>query len=252
MDSDSNTAVTCSSTTRHHILSNMQDHLMQLLQMMQFWKVESFVVSLTNNVFGSDVKINQDSIDGYERLSVDISTFNEDGLGDLFTVGISMPIRMVQYQDSFSWSKYCCCLFPINLSRMVSEMDNAHELFHQNMTEFCQNDIDGSLDSLLNAITIESLETYLKTFYVPLLDIDQISSIWDQLLPNEKQWTLSQRKYGNLQAKQQLFLFQSSHQYFISVSRNIDFLNQLWNCYSSFNFKPNQLQKNIWCFLGIY
>ncbi len=27
MDSDSNTAVTCSSTTRHHILSNMQDHL---------------------------------------------------------------------------------------------------------------------------------------------------------------------------------------------------------------------------------
>jgi hypothetical protein len=30
-DSDSNTVVTCSLTTRHHILSNMQDLLMQLL-----------------------------------------------------------------------------------------------------------------------------------------------------------------------------------------------------------------------------
>ncbi len=38
---------------------------MQLLQLMQFWKVESFAVSLTNKVIGSDVKINQDLIDGY-------------------------------------------------------------------------------------------------------------------------------------------------------------------------------------------
>jgi hypothetical protein len=73
---------------------------------MQFWKVESFAVSLTNKVIGSDVIINQDSIDGYERLGFDIRTFNEGGLGDLFTIDISMPVRMVQYQDSFSWSKY--------------------------------------------------------------------------------------------------------------------------------------------------
>jgi hypothetical protein len=32
-DSDSNTVVTCTLTTRHHILSNMQDCLMQLLQL---------------------------------------------------------------------------------------------------------------------------------------------------------------------------------------------------------------------------
>jgi hypothetical protein len=113
--------------------------------LMQFWKVESFAVSLTNKVIGSDVITNQDSIDGYEGLGFGISTFNEDGLGDLFTIGVSMPIRMVQYRDSFSWSKYCCCPFPIDLSRMISEMNNAHELFHQNMTEFLQTDIDGSL-----------------------------------------------------------------------------------------------------------
>ena len=65
-------------------------------------------------------------------------------------------------------------------------MNNIHELFHQNMTEFLQTDVDGSLDFLLNPITIESLEEYLKTFYKPPLDIEQISSIWDQLLPNKK------------------------------------------------------------------
>jgi hypothetical protein len=52
------------------------------------------------------------------------------------------------------------------------------------MSEFLQTDIDGSVDFLLNAITIQSLEKYLKTFYTPPLDIDQISFIWDQILQN--------------------------------------------------------------------
>ncbi len=70
---------------------------MQLLQLMQFWKIESFSVSLTNKTICSDVIINQDSIDRYEGLDFDMSTFNQDGLGDLFTIGMSMPTCMVQY-----------------------------------------------------------------------------------------------------------------------------------------------------------
>jgi hypothetical protein len=65
-------------------------------------------------------------------------------------------------------------------------MKYVDELFRQNMTEFLQSDIDGSVDFSLNAITIQSLEKYLKTFYTPPLDIDQISSIWDQILCNKK------------------------------------------------------------------
>ncbi len=64
---------------------------------------------------------------------------------------------------------------------MISEMNNVDELFCQNMIEFLQTNIDGSVDFLLNAITTESLDKYLKTFYTPLLDIGQISSIWDQI-----------------------------------------------------------------------
>jgi hypothetical protein len=112
MDLDSNTVVTCSMTIRHHILSNMQDQLIQLLQLMQFWKTESFSLSLTNTVIGSDVKINQDSIDGYKGLGFDIGNFNKDGSDDVYIIGISMPIHMVQYHYSFAWSEDSRRLFP--------------------------------------------------------------------------------------------------------------------------------------------
>jgi hypothetical protein len=146
-DSDSNTVVTCSLTTRHHILSNMQDHLVQLLQLMQFWKNESFSLSLTNTIIGSDVKIKQDFIHGYMGLGFDMSNFNEDGSDDVYTFGISMPICMVQYHDSFTWSKYSHCLFPNNLPKMtILEMSNVDDLFRQTMIEYLQTDIDGSVD----------------------------------------------------------------------------------------------------------
>jgi hypothetical protein len=64
--------------------------------------------------------------------------------------------------------------------------DNDNEAFHQNLTEFVQTDINGSIDFSLNAITIQSLEKYLKTFYTLSLNIDQISCIWDQILPYPK------------------------------------------------------------------
>ncbi len=140
---------------------------------MQYWKNESFSLKLTNTVIGSVVKINQDSIHGYMGLGFDMSNFNEDSSGDVYTFGISMPIRMVQYHDSCTWSKYSCCWFPNDLPNdfskmMISETNNVDDLFRQNMTEFLQTDIGGSFDFLLNAITIQSLENYLKFLYASI------------------------------------------------------------------------------------
>jgi hypothetical protein len=52
-------------------------------------------------MIGSDVKINQDSIYGYEGLGFDMSTFNEDGSDGVYTVGISMPIHMIHIKTLF-------------------------------------------------------------------------------------------------------------------------------------------------------
>jgi hypothetical protein len=123
-------------------------------------------------------------------LGFDMSHFNEDGSDDVYTFGTCKPIRMVQYRDSFTLSKNSQRVFPIDFSndfseKMISEMNNAEELFRQNMTEFLT-DIDGLLDFSLSATTIHSIEKYLKTFYMPPLDIDGISSIWDQILQTDK------------------------------------------------------------------
>jgi hypothetical protein len=189
-DSGSNSVVTCLLTTRHHILSNMQDRLLQLLQLKQFWTTGSFSLKLTNSVFGSEVMINQDSINGYMGLGFDMNHINEDGSDDVFLFGTCKPIRIVQYRNSHTWSKYSQRVFPIDLlddfsERMISEMNNVDELFRQNMTEFLQTDIDGCLDFSLSVTTIHTIEK-LETFYTPPFDIDRISSIWDQILKNSK------------------------------------------------------------------
>ncbi len=120
-------------------------------------------------------------------LGFDMSNFNENGSDDVYTFGISMPFCMAQYHGSFTWSKYSRHLFPNDLPKITTyKMNNVDDLFHQNMIEFLEADIDGSVDFSLNAITIQSLKKYLKTFYMPPLDIVQISSIWDQILCNPK------------------------------------------------------------------
>ncbi len=95
----------------------MQDRLIQLLQLLQYWKNESFSLSLTHTVIGSDVKINQDSIHGYMGLGFDMSNFNEDGLGNVYTFGIRKPIRMVPYCNSFTYQNT-----PVVYSQMISQM----------------------------------------------------------------------------------------------------------------------------------
>ena len=99
------TVITSTLTTRHHILSNMQDHLLQLIQLMQYRMIESFSVTLSNSIIGSDVTISQDSLDGFLALGFDKSQFDEDGRG--FTLSTMHPICIVQYHNSYTWAKYC-------------------------------------------------------------------------------------------------------------------------------------------------
>ena len=72
---------------------------------MQFLTNASFSLKLTNSVVGSEVMINHDSINGYMSLGFDMSNFNEDGSGDVFTFGTYKPIQIVQLRDSYTWSK---------------------------------------------------------------------------------------------------------------------------------------------------
>ncbi len=201
IDSDSNTVETCSLTTKHHILSNMQDCLLQLLQWCNFGRL-NLLMSLTSTVIGSDVKINQDSIHGYTGLGFDMSNFKEDSSDDVYTIGISMTIRMVQFGNYFTWSKYSCPLFPNNLSKMmILEMNNA---------------MSYSIKTRLSFFKLTLID--LKIFHWMQSSFSHLKNAWRlfihlhwtliKYLPFGieffvilKQWSLLLKKYGNVQGK---------------------------------------------------
>ncbi len=75
----SNTIVVCTLTSRHYILSNMQDQLLQLLQIFQYLHHDiKFQLLITNNVVGDDVTLQYWSWLAYSSMGFDTSTLTQD------------------------------------------------------------------------------------------------------------------------------------------------------------------------------
>ncbi len=92
----SNTIVVCTFTSRHHILSNMQDWLLQLLQIFQYLHHNiKFQLYITNNVVGDDVTLQYWSWLAYSSMGFDTSTLTQD-CNDIVFFGIKTdyPIPM--------------------------------------------------------------------------------------------------------------------------------------------------------------
>ena len=62
---------------KRHILSNMHDQLMKLVQLMKYKTTQSFSMLLTNEVIGSEINVTADHLRGLDAFGVDTSLFNE-------------------------------------------------------------------------------------------------------------------------------------------------------------------------------
>ncbi len=98
--------VTCTLTSRNHIMSNMQDQLLQLMQLIQYCHVSSFSTVITNHFIGDDFCLENPSIDGYKTMGFDVTQLTHDVEQSGFTIKTNMPIPMLVYGDSFQWAKY--------------------------------------------------------------------------------------------------------------------------------------------------
>ncbi len=85
-DLQKNTIVTCILTERNHILSKMQDWLLQIMQLIQYPHVSSFSTVITNEFIGEGFYLSQHSIDGYETMGFDVTQATEDVEPSLFTI----------------------------------------------------------------------------------------------------------------------------------------------------------------------
>jgi hypothetical protein len=107
--------MTCILTARIHILSNMQDRLLQIMQLIQYPHVSSFSTVITNEFIGEDFYLCQHSMDGYEAMGFDVKQLTQDVEQSLFTIKTNMSIPMLVYGDSFQWAKYGHHILPSNL-----------------------------------------------------------------------------------------------------------------------------------------
>jgi hypothetical protein len=65
-DLQKNTIVACILTSQNHMMSNMQDRLLQLMQLIQYHHVSSFSTVITNHLIGEEFCLGQTSIDDYK------------------------------------------------------------------------------------------------------------------------------------------------------------------------------------------
>ena len=72
-DLQKNTIVTCILTSQNHMMSNMQDWLLQLVQLIQYHHASSFSTVITDEFIGEEFCLGQISIDGYEAMGFDVT-----------------------------------------------------------------------------------------------------------------------------------------------------------------------------------
>ena len=72
------TIVTCMLTERNHILLNLQDRVLQLMQLIQNQNYATFSTSITNNFIGVDVQLSKMSMNGYKSMGFDVRSLTQD------------------------------------------------------------------------------------------------------------------------------------------------------------------------------
>jgi hypothetical protein len=82
-------------------MSNMQDQLLQLVQLIQYCHAALFSTVITKILIGEEFCLGQTSIDGYEAIGFDETQLTQDEEQSLFTIKTNMPISMLVYGDSF-------------------------------------------------------------------------------------------------------------------------------------------------------
>ena len=140
-----NTIVTCILTAQTHIMSNMQDRLLQLMQLIQYCHVSLFSTVITNHFIGEDFYLSQHSMDGYEAMGFDVTQLTQDMEQSLFTIKTNMPIPVLVYGDAFQWAKYGHHILPSNLDLTSHNKTDIHQTFQNSLIEFLRTDLDGHL-----------------------------------------------------------------------------------------------------------
>ena len=170
-DRHKETIITCILTTRHHIQSNMQDRLMQLVQLIQYAKNGALSMSVSNEVL--NVAITANDLRAYESLGFDTASASIQNYDESFSLNIKELIPMVQYRDSNTWAKYCPRLIKLDLFKKGQIKKNLHGTLRSRMIEFLQTDIAETPTYSMNPNIVGEVQQFLLN--IVDLDLDKQS-----------------------------------------------------------------------------
>jgi hypothetical protein len=126
-------------------LSNMQDRLLQIMQLIQYPHVSLFSTVITKEFIREDFYLSQHSMNGYETMEVDVTQATQDMEQSLFTIKTNMPIPVLVYGDAFQWAKYGHHILPSNLDLTSHNKTGIHQTFRNSLIEFLRKDLDRNL-----------------------------------------------------------------------------------------------------------
>ncbi len=161
------TIVTCLITARNHILSNMQDQILQIVQLIQYMISQLFSMAIMNNFIGEDitndfigeeVTLDENSVCGYKMMG--FKTLSEDEESNTFSLRLELPIPFSVFGDSYSWAKYGDHILPSILSLSSREKVKLHDPFQKCLLALLQTDLDGDLYSTPNRHTSAKTKLY--------------------------------------------------------------------------------------------
>ena len=159
------TIVTCILTSRNHILSNMQDRVLQLMQLIQYRNYSTFSTSITNHFIGVDVQLSKISMNGYESMGFDVRSLKQDTDQELFIITTQTPIPLAVYDDRYTWAKYGRLIFPEVLK--LNELRNSSILgmYRNFLRDLLHVDLEDNISNTLDVSTKTKINEYLYSLF---------------------------------------------------------------------------------------
>ncbi len=144
------TIVTCLLTARNHILLNMQDRILQIVQLIQYRISQLFSMVITNNFIGEEVTLDENSVCGYKMTG--FKPIGEDEESKFSHKSVRCQYHFL-FLDSYSWAKYGHHILPSILSLSSKVKVHLHDpfwkcllallqiVFHTKLSHICQDGI---------------------------------------------------------------------------------------------------------------
>ncbi len=164
-DLRSNTIVMCILTAQNHNMTNMQDCLLQLMQLIQYWDLSSLSTVITNNFIGEDVSLSHYSLNGNKTMGFVLLPSTQDQEQKIFTLSTIKTTPITVYDTPTMWVRYCDHIIPPNQSLKRLNKVGLHQTFCPTLIEFLCTDLDGNLSSTMNPYCVCKFSEYFLNLF---------------------------------------------------------------------------------------